>query len=598
MQRTWPIIVLMLWFLGGCTGRSKPSGSGPTVTTTSLPSGIINTAYSATVDESGGTAPFTWSLASGSLPPGLSLASSTGNSVSISGTPTASGIFSFALKVVDSTGASAVSSSLAITVADNANDSLLSGNYAFEFSGFNSAGAVVVTGSFSADGKGNLTGGVEDSDSIQGPPRNQAFTGSYTLGSDYRGVMSLTSGSPPSPLATYTFAVDSTGGHGRFIEFDQTGIRGSGDLEKQTLATCSYNTINGQYVLRLAGWGKNFPGVFIGGPVVVAGSVSAVAPGNPGGQGSIGPGEMDANTPGFVSVSPLTVSGTYAATPQSSRCTMTISVESLPNVTLSIYPISSIQAFVVETDDLTSTTPLVTAGTLTKQSGYPFTGLGGLNGVSVGGVIGQFLPTGASTYVSDVAVVSISATGGGTFTMSLVDNQGGTVQSFGSPISGTYTIDSYGRVLMNVGPPFSPVLYLTSQNSAVMVGTLQNDPTFGIFQSQSGAPFSAQVFKGAFLEGTLTPAVASVDDLSGSVMLDGLSSIDGAEDVSTSTASNSASAVQGSYSVTNPTLGSGTVAFTAPFKASGNFFSISPTGLLLVTTTQGDSNPVIVEIGH
>src|SRR6185437_974732 len=181
MQRTW-LVILLLFFLAGCRGTSKPSGSVPMITTTSLPSGAINTAYSATADESGGVAPFTWSLASGSFPPGLSLASSTSNSVSISGTPTASGIFTFALKVVDSTGASVVSSSVAITVADNANDSLLTGNYAFEFSGFNSAGATVVTGSFSADGKGNLTGGVEDSDSIQGPPKNQAFTGSYTLG--------------------------------------------------------------------------------------------------------------------------------------------------------------------------------------------------------------------------------------------------------------------------------------------------------------------------------------------------------------------------------------------------------------------------------
>lgn len=570
----------------------------PAITTTSLPSGSVNAAYSATVAESGGVSPFSWSLASGALPPGLSLSSSTGDSVSITGTPTASGVFTFTLKVLDSAGASAVSSSLVITVAAaNVNDSLLSGNYAFEFSGFNSSGAVVVAGSFIADGKGNITNGLEDFDSIQGPPKSQTFTGTYTLGSDNRGVLSFASGAPSSVFATYSLAVDSTGAHGRFIEFDQTGIRGSGDLEQQSLATCSFNTIDGQYVLGLTGWGKNFSGVFIGGPVAIAGSVSALAPGSPGAQGSLGPGEMDANTPGFVSVSPLTVSGTYGTTSQSARCTMSISIESLPNVTLSIYPIASTEAFVVETDTVTSTTPLVTAGILTKQSGYPFTGPNGLNGVTVGSVVGQFLPNGASTYVPDVAVVSISGTGTGAFTMSLVDNQGGTVQNFGSPISGTYTVDSYGRVLMNVGPPFSPVLYLTGQNSALMVGMLQNDPTFGVFQPQSGGPFNASVLKGTFLQGTLTPSIDTVLDASGSVSLDGVSVIGGTEDVSTTSGNNSAQALKGTYSITSSSLGSGAITLTQPTAVTANFFAVSPTKVLVVTTTQGDSNPVVMVLG-
>jgi hypothetical protein len=571
----------------------------PTITTTSTPSASVNAPYSATVDESGGVAPFTWSVVSGALPPGLSLNSSTSASVSISGTPTASGLFTFTLKVVDSTGASAVSSSLAITVAAaNANDSLFKGSYAFEFSGFNSSGAVVVAGSFTADGNGNITNGVEDFDSIQGPPKNQAFTGTYTLGGDDRGVLSFASGSPSSVFASYAFAVDTTGAHGRFVEFDQTGIRGSGDVEQQTLSTCSYNTIDGQYVLGLTGWGKNYPSVFIGGPVVIAGSLSAVAPGSAGSQGILGPGEIDVNTPGFVSVSPLAVSGTYATTSQSARCTMSVSVGSLPNVTLSVYPISSTQAFAVETDSVTSSTPLITSGILTKQPGYPFTGLGGLNGVTVGGVVGQFLPNGSSTYVPDVAVVSISGTGAGGFTMSLVDNQGGTVQNFGSPISGTYTIDSYGRVPMTVGPPFSPVLYLTSQNSGVMVGTLQGDPTFAVFEPQSGSPFNASVFKSTFLGGTLAPTTDAVPDLSGSLALDGVSAISGTEDVSATSGNAPAQPVAGSYSITNSTQGSGTITFSTPTTVTGNFLAVSPTKLLIVTTTQGDSVPVLVVIGN
>jgi hypothetical protein len=54
------------------------------ITTTTLPSGIVGTAYSATLAASGGTAPYSWT--SGTLPAGLALNASTG---AITGTPTA-----------------------------------------------------------------------------------------------------------------------------------------------------------------------------------------------------------------------------------------------------------------------------------------------------------------------------------------------------------------------------------------------------------------------------------------------------------------------------------------------------------------------------
>jgi len=69
------------------------------ITTTSLPNGAVNTAYSETLAATGGVTPYTWSVISGSLPSGLSLASSTGL---ISGTPTSSGTSNFTVQVTDS----------------------------------------------------------------------------------------------------------------------------------------------------------------------------------------------------------------------------------------------------------------------------------------------------------------------------------------------------------------------------------------------------------------------------------------------------------------------------------------------------------------
>lgn len=57
----------------------------PTITTTDLPNGTVDTAYSQTLTADG-TAPITWSVTGGDLPDGLSLNESTGE---ISGTPTA-----------------------------------------------------------------------------------------------------------------------------------------------------------------------------------------------------------------------------------------------------------------------------------------------------------------------------------------------------------------------------------------------------------------------------------------------------------------------------------------------------------------------------
>jgi len=63
-----------------------------------LPKAVITTPYSATLSASGGTAPYTWAIASGSLPAGLSLSASG----VIAGTPLSAGISKVTLNVTDS----------------------------------------------------------------------------------------------------------------------------------------------------------------------------------------------------------------------------------------------------------------------------------------------------------------------------------------------------------------------------------------------------------------------------------------------------------------------------------------------------------------
>ncbi|HET6931490.1 MAG TPA: putative Ig domain-containing protein [Candidatus Acidoferrum sp.] len=79
----------------------------PSVTTASLAVGTVNVAYSATLTDSGGANPDTWSITAGTLPAGLTLDTSTG---AITGMPTAAGTSNITAKVTDRYGLTATKS--------------------------------------------------------------------------------------------------------------------------------------------------------------------------------------------------------------------------------------------------------------------------------------------------------------------------------------------------------------------------------------------------------------------------------------------------------------------------------------------------------
>jgi subtilisin family serine protease len=91
----------------GKTIRCSQGGGPPpppppvTITTTSLPGGTVGQPYSQSVTASGGTTPYSWSVVSGSLPPGLSLSPSGTPSATVSGTPTTAGTYNFTVQVTD-----------------------------------------------------------------------------------------------------------------------------------------------------------------------------------------------------------------------------------------------------------------------------------------------------------------------------------------------------------------------------------------------------------------------------------------------------------------------------------------------------------------
>lgn len=68
--------------------------------TTALPSASMSRSYKASLNGGGGKSPYTWSLAGGQLPPGLTVT----NLGRLKGTPMSNGTFSFSVRVTDAHG--------------------------------------------------------------------------------------------------------------------------------------------------------------------------------------------------------------------------------------------------------------------------------------------------------------------------------------------------------------------------------------------------------------------------------------------------------------------------------------------------------------
>jgi len=594
------------------TGASSTSGqlqivvSSLAFTTTSpLPAGTVGVAYAGVqFAATGGTPPYAFSLAAGSnLPPGLQL-----NAGDLTGTPTTLGNYSFGISVTDSENpAPVITNTFTLVVNPVQNLTLLTGPYAFSFSGNNASGFVAAAGTFTTDGNGNITTGEADITNLQLNTLYKNITGTYTTGTDGRGTITFTSvaGSP-----TFAFAIDTGGsGHGRLIEFDAAPVvtRGSGRLEAQSVSTCvvtgtGTNTYAGTFAFGGSGYASTFaPGG--AGPIAFAGTFTATPPVAPGVQGSLSSAEMDSNVPNDVLSDP-SVSGVYQSGPDATHCTIGLSSSGLANPNYDVYPISFGDAFMIETDTVNGNTPNITIAEMKQQFGQPFN-TGSMSGAMAGGVSGAVL---AGSYVPYVSVIQmVSSPGLGNFEISLTDNEAGVVSGTnGTPFAVTYTADQFGRVDTSgftVNGVFEPIFYLVSDNEAFVVSMLSGGPISGHLEAQTLSHFTTASINGTLVEGTSAPAVSADQDFSGYLTFDGSvtpATINGVQDVSTSSANTSAEAVTGTYVLSNTgaTDGSGTATFTSPAASTAAFYIVSPTMMVMITTTTGDTHPVLVIVGH
>jgi hypothetical protein len=92
-------LVVVLAGIAGC--GTFFINTNVTITTTTLPDGVINVPYSQTVTAKNGIPPYTWTVSTGTLPDGLSIGSTNG---AITGTPTTAGPQTFTVTATDSDG--------------------------------------------------------------------------------------------------------------------------------------------------------------------------------------------------------------------------------------------------------------------------------------------------------------------------------------------------------------------------------------------------------------------------------------------------------------------------------------------------------------
>jgi hypothetical protein len=200
-----------------------------TITTNSLPLGTVGLGYTATLEASAGSPPYTWSVAGGSLPSGVTLAA---NGV-LSGTPGAPGTFNFTAQVTDQAQRSA-SKALDLTITApllviTSSSPLPSGTvqlpYSYRFSA--TGGTVPYEWSISSGSTGDLT--LDSSTGVLSGVASAPGTFSFVLrlgdsaGQFSTKLFSLTIASKPLSITTPTQLPDAMVATPVSYQFEATG---------------------------------------------------------------------------------------------------------------------------------------------------------------------------------------------------------------------------------------------------------------------------------------------------------------------------------------------------------------------------------------
>lgn len=463
------------------------------ITTTSLTSGTIGVPYTGSLAASGGVPPYTWSITSGTLPAGLTLAA---NGV-ITGTPTTQESQTFTVQVSDSqTPASTVSATLTLTITGPIGR--LNGNYVFSFSGFQSGSRVLQAGSFTSDGAGNITNGLMDSNSAAGVHTSLPFTGTYSIGSTDTGPMTLVI--PALGTFTYQVAIPAAGVI-RFIQNGNAGGQGTGYIRKVTSTT--------PLTLAQLAHSWSFGGT---GADVAASRYAAAGTFTADSKGAWTNLEEDSNDNGTVVHSTAGTGNFVALDPVTQRGTANMTANSV-TTNYSFYPVSTSEIVMLCTDPVSSTAPLALFALNTNPANWSNTQI---HATTLAQLQGLGTSNGNTVPFGELAVAIFDGAGG--VNVSTDENLGGTL-SANKYATATYNVTTNGRATIT-GVGTNPiVVYFTNNVAFTLVG--DSGVTFGSIVPQFGTPFTNSSINGSYQGGSLQTVLPSVTVEDDSALADG-----------------------------------------------------------------------------
>ena len=467
------------------------------------------------------------------------------------------------------------------------NNAELNGNYAFMFSGVtgNSGGSSVfaTVGRFTADGSGNITSGELDANGVAlgAVLTSQAFTGTYSIGADNRGVMTL---NIPGG-ARFAFAMTANG-NAQFIEFDASGgagTIGSGKIEKSDTSGYSAAAISGDYAFGADGFDDS------NNRAAIAGRFTS------NGAGALTNEAADINAYGTTSSMTFSSANYTVSDTATGRGTINFafSIGGSPfNLNFVFYVVNAGKLFAMESDPVSASTPLLNGVVLRQQT--PAGGFSNalLNGGMVIYMTGFTFCGNGSGRASDALAGLLTFDGNGALDAAFDENCGGLSNSV-SGLTGTYSVASNGRTSIAVAN--GAVAYLVSANQVFLFAT-DSSIVSGFGEPQAAVSFTSSALNGNYAGVAATPASFGVQVFSSEFTANGASptgNMTGTEDIGASSGPVSGAALQAAYSVaSSPTNGRGTMAVSSGTGGNAVIYMISASTFVAVSLN--DPNPAVL----
>ena len=469
------------------------------------------------------------------------------------------------------------------------NDAGLNGNYAFAFSGISGNGSVssffATVGRFTADGAGNLTNGELETNGVGARAAlvAQSFTGTYSIGADNRGLMTLNFSGSSAKLAFAMLA----NGNAQFIEFDASGgagTIGSGTIEKADATAYSTSRITGDYAFGAAGFDT------ANNRAAIEGRFTSI------GTGALTNAAGDVDGYGTDYAMNFTAANYAVSNAATGRGTMSLAFTfggTPDTMNFVFYVVNSGKLFVMESDPVTTATPLLNGAVVRQQ--IPAGGFtnASLNGNLVISLTGHSA-CGTVSGVPKAVVGLLTTNGSGGLSLTYDENFCSAPNSVtGAP--GTYSVSSNGRASITIGG-YSLVAYLMDVNQ-IFVFVSDVNVLFGVGEPQTAVSFTNTLLKGAYAGYATNPVGFGVTVFSGEFAADGASptgTLTGTEDIGTPSGPNPGVAFNATYSVSpSPTNGRGMMTVTSGTGGNVVIYMISPSKFVAVS--QNDPSPAVLD---